>query len=119
MKEIMQMDAAMANITAILELLVRCREDEIVVLDRIPQRWRSFRFRGIRTEGAFLVDAEVRGGRVKQVRVFAEKGGTLRIRPGLPAGSLVTSREGSFPMKAESVELHTQPGETVVFQLPD
>ena len=78
--EIMQMDAGMAAVTAILEMLVYCRDEEIVVMERLPRQWHELRFEGIRTEGAFLVSGEVARRRVVSIRVHSEKGGRLRLR---------------------------------------
>lgn len=77
--EIMQMDAGMGAVMAILELLVQCRRDGIHLLPAIPKRWLSFKFDGVRTEGAFLVGADVCEGRVAEVRIHAEKGGRIRL----------------------------------------
>lgn len=83
--EVMQMDAAMALVTAILELLVQSRGDTIHVLERLPKRWRDFSFAGIRTEGAFFVGGEAVSGKVKRISVRSEKGGRLRLRHSMDA----------------------------------
>jgi hypothetical protein len=80
--EVMQMDATMGFLIAVTELLVQNRCDAIHVLPKIPRRWKSFKFDGIRTEGAFFVGASVEGGKVVEVRVKSEKGGLLKIAPG-------------------------------------
>jgi hypothetical protein len=81
--EVMQMDAAMGAVTALLELLVQCRPDAIHVLPAIPRRWRTLKFDGVRTEGAFLVGATVAGGRTVEVRVTSLAGAPLRLAHGL------------------------------------
>ena len=81
-REIMQMDAGLGAVTAILELLVQCRGDMIHILPAIPRRWRSLKFDGIRTEGAFLVGATVSDGRIAEVRVRSLVGGKLRLACG-------------------------------------
>ncbi len=80
--EVMQMDATMGFLIAVTELLVQNRPDGIHVLPKIPRRWKSLSFDGIRTEGAFLVGATVEGGKVVEVRVKSEKGGLLRLFSG-------------------------------------
>jgi len=91
-REIMQMDAGMGAVTAIIELLVQCRRDSIAVLPAIPSRWRDFQFDGIRTEGAFLVGATVRGGRVVEVRVKSLAGAPLRLAHGMGDAVLADGR---------------------------
>jgi len=85
-REIMQVDAAMGAVTAIMELLVQCRHDGIHVLPRLPRHWRQFTFDGIRAEGAFLVGATVRGRQVVEVRVKSLAGQPLDLAHGI-AGS--------------------------------
>ena len=80
-KEVMQMDATMGFISAVTEMLVQCRRDEIHVLPSIPRRWPSLSFDGIRCEGAFFVGADVKNGAATEVRVKSEKGGVLRLYP--------------------------------------
>ncbi len=108
-REIMQMDAAMGAVTAVLELLVQCRRDGIHVLPALPKGWRSLRFEGVRTEGAFLVGAEVGDGRVTAVTVKAEKGGPLRIFHGLGERWLADGEPRTGPLFATS----TRPGQTI------
>ena len=78
-REIMQMDAGLGAVTAILELLVQCRGDVIHVLPALPRRWRSLKFDGIRTEGAFLVGATVTDGQVIEVRITSLAGARLQL----------------------------------------
>ncbi len=87
-REVMQMDATMGFLIAVTELLVQNRRDAIHILPKIPRRWKTLKFDGIRTQGAFLVGASVEGGKVVEVRVRSEKGGLLKIAPGF--GGVVT-----------------------------
>ena len=113
-REIMQMDAAMAAVSAILDLLVQSRGDTVSVLLRLPKGWRDFRFSGIRTEGAFFVEAEVSRGKVKQITVRAEKGGILRLRHPLGEGARLKRATGEEPLPTELLETTLVPGEEVV-----
>ena len=78
-REVMQMDAGLGAISAILELLVQSRGEVIHVLPALPRRWRALKFDGVRTEGAFLVGATVAAGRVTEVRMTSLAGGILRL----------------------------------------
>jgi hypothetical protein len=80
--EVMQMDATMGFIIGVTELLVQNRGDGIHVLPKLPRRWKELEFDGIRCEGAFLVGATVKGAKIREVRVKAEKGGKLRLLVG-------------------------------------
>lgn len=82
-REVMQIEAGMGVLTAIAELLVQCRNGEIVVLPQLPQRWRDLRFDGLWTEGGFRIGATVVEGQLREVRVTATRDGTLRLRHGI------------------------------------
>jgi hypothetical protein len=113
-REIMQMDAAMAAVTAILELLVQSRGETISVLLRLPKHWRDFRFRGIRTEGAFFVGAEVRRGKVRTISVRSEKGGPLRLRHPMARGAQLKRANAIEPLPEALLEISMEPGEELV-----
>lgn len=81
--EVMQMDAAMGAITAILELLISFDQETIRLADRLPKGWRELSFARVRVEGGFLVSARFRHGRTEEVVVEAVRGGVLRIAPAL------------------------------------
>jgi hypothetical protein len=98
--EVMQMDATMGFLIAVTELLVQNRRDCIYVLPKLPRRWKTLSFDGIRTEGAFLIGATVEDGKTTEVRVKSEKGGRLRLHPGF----------------GEVVERDMKPGEELVLR---
>ncbi|MDW8307817.1 MAG: hypothetical protein RMK20_00435 [Verrucomicrobiales bacterium] len=80
--EVMQMDAGMAALWAICEMLVQCAGDEIRIVNRWPKHWRDFQFDRIRTEGAFLVGATVRDRKLREVRLQSLAGQPIRLRHG-------------------------------------
>jgi hypothetical protein len=81
--EVMQMDAAMGAVTAIIEMLVSVRNGVIHVADRLPKSWRELAFERVRVEGGFLIDGCFRHGRADGLTVASTRGGTLRIAPAL------------------------------------
>jgi hypothetical protein len=85
--EVMLMDATVAYLVSVTELLVQNRHDAIYVLPKLPRRWKTLSFDGIRTEGAFFIGATVEEGKTTEVRVKSEKGGLLRLHAGF--GNLV------------------------------
>jgi hypothetical protein len=107
-----QLDGAMGAITAILEIMVQQRGDTLVVLPRIPRRWREFSFDGIRTEGAFLVSAAVRRSRVMEVTVTSSAGEPLKLAHGLGDAWECDGRRQSGPI----FETTTKPGKTFVLK---
>lgn len=81
--EVMQMDAGMGALSAIVEILVHFRGDEVYVLPSIPQSWDRVSFTGIRTAGAFLVSAEVSERRLTRITVTSKHGGELKLVHGM------------------------------------
>ena len=65
------------------EMLLQSHTGTIRVFPAIPAAWRDVSFRNLRAEGAFLVSAQREKGEITHVKVYAEKGGTLKMgRPG-------------------------------------
>jgi hypothetical protein len=77
--EIMQMDAAMGAMGAILEMLISCRDEVIHITDRLPKGWREVSFTRVRAEGGFVIDGKFRHGRADELIIRSERGGVLRL----------------------------------------
>ncbi|MEI6168948.1 MAG: glycoside hydrolase family 95-like protein [bacterium] len=105
----MQMDAGMGAVTAILELLVQCRQDGIYVLPGLPKHWHSLTFDGIRTEGAFLLGGTVREGELCEIRVTSLAGGPIELVHGFHKAWKLNGKAGKGPR----VSRNTRPGETL------
>lgn len=86
------------------EMLLQSQSGVIEVFPAVPSNWEDIRFERLRAVGAFLVSAEKKGGEVTSLRVYSEKGGTLKIR---------SPWDGSVIMR------ETRPGETVRFKKED
>lgn len=61
------------------EMLIQSHTGVIRLFPAIPASWKDVSFRQLRTYGAFLVSAAMKGGNVTEVTVCSEKGGTLRM----------------------------------------
>jgi alpha-L-fucosidase 2 len=95
-KEKMQMDAAMGAVSAVFELLVQHREDDVIaVLPAIYDQWQSFSFKNILAEGAFLLSAKVERGKVSYIKIVAKKGGKLKLEHGLGTRYLLNGKRVS------------------------
>ena len=77
--EIMQMDAGMSATAAVQEMLLHTRRGVTHVFPAVPERWRDASFEDMRTDGAFLVSASLKGGRVDRIAVDSPKGGVLKL----------------------------------------
>jgi len=66
--------------SGIQEMLIQSYSGNIVLFPAIPATWKDIQFNTLRTEGAFLVSAAMKNGRVISVEVLSEQGGDARIQ---------------------------------------
>jgi hypothetical protein len=122
--DIMQVEAALGAAAAVLELLAQTNApggEVLRVFSGTPHTWRDASFRGVRAEGAFLLDAVRTGGETREVRVRSEAGGTLRLaHPFGLRGAVVRTRFGvDRYLNADEtpiLTMATSPGEEVVLR---
>lgn len=90
----MQIEAGMGCVAAIQEMLLHVRGGVTHLFRGAPARWRRVGFSGFRTDGAFLVSARRRDGRVGPVAVRSLAGGTLRLANPWPGAAVVRCGRG-------------------------
>ena len=98
------------------EMLLQSHHGLIRVFPAVPDEWTEVRFDRLRAEGAFLVSAEMKAGRVREVRIVSEKGGKLRLLNPM-AGEHFTVKGadlGSAATAGAILEISTLPGTEVV-----
>ncbi|MGQ9607955.1 MAG: glycosyl hydrolase family 95 catalytic domain-containing protein [bacterium] len=113
--EIMQIEAGMAAITAVQEMLLQCVKGIIRIFPGVPPYWKSVSFKGMRTEGAFLIDARRKAGKITKVKIFSEKGSHLRIENNISKAVRI-KRKGIVEEEVISdsiIELSTHPNEII------
>jgi len=99
------------------ELLVQSRNGYIQVFPAVPQSWTNVSFNSLRTEGAFLVSAAKENGVPVKVKIYAEKGGILRVK--LPFKTYVAKDlpPGSIKMRTDGIaEVKLKAKQTVTFE---
>ena len=92
----------------------------IRIFPAVPASWQDISFQNLRAMGAFLVSAEQKGGKVQQITIYPEQGGTCRIA--LPASMQngehsVTGNQGDVTREGEILVIPTQKGQPVQIQL--
>jgi alpha-L-fucosidase 2 len=80
------------------EMLLQSHTGVIKVFPAIPAAWRNASFKTMRTEGAFLVSATLKDGKVSSVEILAEKDGLCRFEDPENKGRVIES-----PLKAGAV----------------
>ncbi len=63
----------------IQEMLLQSHTDVITIFPAIPSAWEDLSFNDLRAQGAFLVSADRKQGRVEKVKIISEKGQILRL----------------------------------------
>lgn len=64
---------------AVQEMLLQSHAGVIRIFPAIPESWKDVSFENLRAMGAFLVSATRKEGVVTSLRIYSEKGGTLRV----------------------------------------
>jgi hypothetical protein len=106
--EIMQMDAAMAAISAILEMLVQDRDGTITITDRLPKHWRNLSFQRVRTAGGFEISGVFEHAKIVELTIHSVLGNNLRL-----AHSMSGAWEmDGVPQTGSVITISTQPGQT-------
>jgi hypothetical protein len=75
-------------------------------------------FQTLRAVGAFLVSAEMRGGRVRWIKVDSEAGGPLKLMNPWLGPVRVTRKGRASTLSGDSLVLDTEPGETIYLRQP-
>ena len=75
----MTLEGNFAAAAGLQEMLLQSHNDVIAVFPAIPENWKDATFTDLRAEGAFLVSAELREGRLHSLTVRAEADGQCRL----------------------------------------
>lgn len=73
------LEGNMAFAAGIQEMLLQSYAGFIEIMPAVPLEWKDVSFENLRAEGAFLVSAQKKNGRISEVKISAEKGGDTRI----------------------------------------
>ena len=61
-------------------MLLQSHAGYLEIFPAIPGSWKDVSFKTMRAEGAFLVSAEKKNGKVEMLSILSEKGGSLKIK---------------------------------------
>lgn len=61
------------------EMLLQSHTGVLRIFPAIPGGWKNLSFDRLRSEGAFIVSAEMKNGKLDNARIVSEQGGTLKI----------------------------------------
>lgn len=96
----------------IQEMLIQSQDGVIRLFPAVPNSWKDIGFNGLRTEGAFVVSAKRRDGKITEVSIVSERGGNVVLQdPGglsAPAGLKIARKRGT-------ISVDTRPGQKIDF----
>ncbi len=104
--------------SGIQEMLLQSHAGTVRVFPAVPPSWKDVSFASLRAEGAFLVSARMRAGRVVEVGIVAEKGGRIRLANPFPDGAYAVAGAAPESVKSEGlvIEAGLRPGETLLLR---
>ena len=93
-----QIDGNFGSIAGIAEMLLQSQNGELHLLPALPSAWQEGSIKGIRARGAYSVDMEWKGGKLKRAVVQAQQPGKVTIRTDVPvkAKGASSKRDGSY-----------------------
>jgi alpha-L-fucosidase 2 len=65
--------------SGIQEMLLQSHSGVVRIFPAIPASWKDVSFCGLRTVGAFVIDAKMISGKTVGIKILSEKGGTIQL----------------------------------------
>ena len=100
----------------IQEMLLQSHSGVVRVFPAVPGAWQDASFDSLRAQGAFLVSAKMKAGKVVEVRVTSEKGGRLKLENPFPGEAYEASgiAEGGVRNIGQVIEADMRPGDKLL-----
>ena len=77
--DVFQIDANLAYVASVCEMLIQSHEDAIAIIPALPDRWHTGSFCGLRARGGYEIDADWCSGSVNKITVKAKFNGICHI----------------------------------------
>jgi alpha-L-fucosidase 2 len=101
--------------SAIQEMLIQSHTGTVKLFPAVPADWKNAGFDNLRTYGAFLISAKMEEGKVTEVKIVSEKGGTFELDDPFQTTNFSSSKE--YTRKFDRLIFSLEPGEEVVLKL--
>ena len=100
--------------SGIQEMLLQSQNGVIRVFPAIPSSWKNVSFTNLRAQGAFLVSAGMKNGRITEIRIFPEKGGKVVLQNPFRVKRLkVSGGSGAIIIRSGRLEIKTIKGKEI------
>ncbi|GAA4289691.1 hypothetical protein GCM10023163_01400 [Aestuariibaculum suncheonense] len=93
------------------EMLIQSHTGVIQIFPAIPKQWTNVSYDKLRTEGAFLVSAKKKDGKVNQVTIVSEQGGLLKLRN--PFDDLKFHIDTEYTLQDGIIVIHTEKNQEI------
>lgn len=73
------LEGNLAFAAGVQEMLLQSHTGTINIFPAVPKEWKNLSFKDLRAEGAFIVSAEMKDGKLYRAEIQAERGGRLKV----------------------------------------
>lgn len=110
----MLLDSDMGAVNAVQEMLMHTVRGRLTVFPAVPQAWQNISFKNMRAEGAFLVSAERKEGKITGVRIISEAGQKLRLQNNIaPEVLVIRNSKKKIKLDSKVMVLETEKGDVL------
>ncbi|MYU52950.1 MULTISPECIES: glycosyl hydrolase family 95 catalytic domain-containing protein [Streptomyces] len=88
------LESPLTGVQSMLDMVLQGHGGVLKVFPSVSRRWPDVSFASLRTQGAFLVDADRSAGRTRWVRVHSEAGAPLVLEHGIEGACTVSDGRG-------------------------
>jgi alpha-L-fucosidase 2 len=95
------------------EMLIQSHTGTVRLFPAIPEDWKDVGFSKLRTEGAFLISAQMEAGKLKWVKIVSEKGGQIRLKNPFPNNEISIDDGINYEWNDDTLIIATEPGQEI------
>ena len=99
--------------SGIQEMLIQSHTESVRLFPALPEAWESVGFKKLRTQGAFLVSANKKNGKVEKVTILSEVGGQIRLINPFPGKNIDIEGDADIHWQENILAITMKPGEEI------